>query len=109
MRQSENYMQAQIVQWYWNNYCLASHEPRSIILHIPHENQHRLSNLGVYAGCADLFISHKGLPLWVEVKTPTGKQSPNQIKFQSHAVQCGMKYILIRSLEDFKELIINLN
>lgn len=102
---SESKIQQEIYQWYWNNFCLPSHENREMILHIPNENQHRLMSIGVYAGAADLLVTVLGKVLFVEVKTETGKQSPKQKLFEKHCVNVGIPYYLVRSLEEFKELI----
>jgi hypothetical protein len=38
--------------------------------------------------------------LWIEVKSPTGKQSPEQVSFQKDVEARGHLYILARSMED---------
>jgi len=38
--------------------------------------------------------------LWIEVKTPDGKQSLHQHMFQHHAESLGMFYLLARSVDD---------
>lgn len=38
--------------------------------------------------------------LWCEVKTLTGKQTPEQENFEEHVTQYGMHYLLARSVED---------
>jgi hypothetical protein len=42
----------------------------------------------------------------VEFKTEVGKQSPAQIQWQAKVEAQGYKYVVIRSLEEFKKLII---
>ena len=46
------------------------------------------------SGCLD------GLWIGIEVKTATGRQSPDQIKFQKHITQRGGIYIVARSPDD---------
>ena len=59
---------------------------------------------GVVSGVADLLLLHpsgKYHGLCIEMKTPSGKQSPNQRTWQYHIEQEGYKYIICRSLDDF--------
>lgn len=41
--------------------------------------------------------------LWIEVKTPTGKQSDYQLAFSDAVRSYGHSYIVARSLEDVKQ------
>jgi len=104
MTETERKIQQDIYKWFWNNYCLKFHNPREIMYHVPNEGRDHshLVDIGLYPGCSDLIFTLKGQHYYCEVKTPTGKQSPNQIKFQAHVQQSGYKYFLVRSLEDFK-------
>jgi hypothetical protein len=43
--------------------------------------------------------------LWIEVKKPKEKQSPEQIQFQHDVEARGMTYIVARSLDDVLEAI----
>ena len=47
-------------------------------------------------GIADLRIYHRdrNQAAWFEVKTPTGKQSPGQVAFQSLVESVGERYVL---------------
>ena len=100
---SESKIQQEIFRWFWNNYCLTSHKPRGIMYHVPNEgaNNGRLVPIGLYSGCADLVFTYKGEHYYCEVKDATGKQSPNQLKFQKHIEDCGHVYFVVRSLEEF--------
>lgn len=62
-------------------------------------------NIGVYPGAADILCTIHGKVQFVEVKTPTGRQSPKQVKFQEHCRQMGIPYHIVRSLEEFKILL----
>jgi len=115
---SESRIQSEIVRWYRNTYCLVHYNPRCMIFSIPNEGRAQASAgliaTGLYPGCADLFIMHTSIPLFylnnkplyhqvfIEVKTPTGIQSPKQKQFQKHCNQMGIPYHVVRSLEDFK-------
>ncbi len=87
-----------------NHFCLAGSSPRGIIFHVPNENQYKRTGIGVKAGVSDLIFIYKGKCLFIEVKTPTGKQAPKQAEFQSRVEANGFKYYLVRSLEDFKKV-----
>jgi hypothetical protein len=103
---SESKIQQEIYWHYWNTYCLPIHNPRCMIFHIPNQNQHKLTNIGVYGGVADLFVYHFGKLLFIEVKEPgKGKQRDTQIKFEKHCKDCGIDYYLVYSLEEFKAII----
>lgn len=64
-------------------------------------------------GCADILafprvcnecVKQDGLhgavrPTWIEVKSPTGKQSPEQVSFQQYVEKLGHNYLLIRDID----------
>ena len=56
-------------------------------------------------GTADLMLIIKGVPIFVELKTISGKQSSHQIDFEKLAHKNGVKYCLIRSVDAFTELV----
>ena len=101
-------MTQEIFQYFWNTYCLQSCSPREMFLHVPNEGQHRTINIGTYPGASDLILSWRGSIYFVEVKTEKGRQSLNQERFEAHATQAGFKYVLVRSLEEFKDFLLNL-
>lgn len=56
---------------------------------------------GFKKGVSDLVILlEQGKSLYVEIKTPQGKQSPDQIDFQARIENLGHTYLLWRSLDD---------
>lgn len=130
MDKSESRIQFEIVSWYNNNFCLKFHEPQHAIFSVPNELlgvvlgiltaegisqriikkiQFKLSSLfkamGLKAGVSDLIIIQPDRVLFVEVKTDTGRQSPKQKEFQSIVELMGYPYLIVRSLEDFKQQI----
>jgi hypothetical protein len=58
------------------------------------------------AGVSDLIMIEPSRVIFIEVKTPIGKQSENQIKFQKKVELLGFEYWLVRSLDEFKEKLI---
>ncbi len=104
---SESRIQQMCFDWFWNTYCTPLRSPREIIFHVPNENQHRLQNIGVVAGMSDLVATYRGRMLFVEVKTPTGKQSIKQHAIEKHIGEVsGAEYHVVRSLDEFKKVVV---
>ena len=61
-------------------------------------NHHK--KLGYINGQSDLVIVTKKEVLFVELKTATGKQSPEQKIFQKNIEVLGYKYLIWKSLDD---------
>jgi hypothetical protein len=62
---------------------------------------------GVRAGVADLILlipRHGFAGLLVEMKTPDGKQSDSQKEFERLATQYRYKYVVVRDLTTFQQL-----
>ena len=65
----------------------------------------QLKGMGLVAGVADMsYMSAKGL-VYIELKTETGAQSKEQLIFEQVAKSLGYPYHIIRTLEEFQELI----
>lgn len=110
---NEAQIQQSIFKWYHNNFCLSHHNPQNIIFSVANESsnvkeQMYKKSLGLIAGVSDLVIVTQNEVIFVEVKTPIGKQSEKQKNFQSKIERLGYRYLLVRSLEQFKEEIKNL-
>lgn len=83
--------------------------PSKLLLAVPnggYRNKIEAKNLkaqGVKSGVSDvlLLIPKKGFScLCLEFKTPVGKQSDEQIEFQSQAEKAGNKYVVVRSVKE---------
>ena len=106
---SENIIQAQIYQWFHNNYCLKHHTPRGLIFSIPNGGTRNIKEAmtlkatGVLAGASDMIciLPNKQL-IFLELKTEKGVQSEKQKEFQKRVENLGFEYWLIRSLDEFK-------
>ncbi|MBO8136781.1 MAG: VRR-NUC domain-containing protein [Desulfotomaculum sp.] len=57
-------------------------------------------SLGSYKGIADLYALKNGRSVWIEVKTPKGKQSKDQEQFEKDIKAHGGEYMVARSVED---------
>lgn len=51
-------------------------------------------------GASDLVGVFRGRAVFVEIKTPTGRQSPEQRTFQQLVERKGGTYVVLRSVED---------
>jgi len=114
---SEIKIQSVICAFYNNTYCLVHHKPRCLILAIPNGGDRNKVNAmmsiaaGEYSGASDLLVIHFGKIIFVEVKTPEAYkkknhgQSDKQIKFQEHVESIGFPYHIVTSLEEFKNII----
>ena len=68
-----------------------------------------LKKQGMVSGVSDLaFIRLDGTMVFIELKVLKGKQSDNQKWWQSVVERCNSSYYIVRTLEEFQELI-NLN
>jgi hypothetical protein len=60
----------------------------------------RLKAMGLRSGVSDLVVPLHGLTVFLEVKTPKGKQSPAQTLFQQKVESLGHHYHIVRCPED---------
>ena len=101
MKQTENFIQQQIVLYYNKNFR------NNIIAAIPNGGKRdareakTLKNTGLLKGFSDLIIIEPDRLVFVEVKTNTGYQSDDQKKFADKIHSLGYEYWVVRSLEDF--------
>lgn len=112
MLKTENRIQQEIFMYFNNTFCTSKNEPRSIIFSVPNDSkdlkeQLRKKATGLMAGVSDLIVIHNGNVLFVEVKDHKGRQSEKQKQFQELVEAQGFKYYLVRSLEEFKNIIKN--
>ena len=109
---NENQLQQSIYLWYQNTYVIK--DKRCMILSIPNGGLRdkmtaiTLKATGLYKGAADLLVVYKGWVGFVELKTEVGIQSPSQRQFEAHCIEAGIPYRLVRSLQEFQQLIAQL-
>jgi hypothetical protein len=107
---NENLIQQEIFIWFNNNYCLKSDKNRCMIFSVPNDSINAIEtkrkiNTGLLKGASDLIVILPNKVLFVEIKTEKGVQSGNQKDFQNRIEVLGFEYYVIRSLEQFKNLI----
>jgi len=107
---TEAQIQAAAFQWLWNNYP----HLRGLCWHVPNEGRrsritgNKLKAVGLVAGVPDLEFHYKGKSYFFELKTEKGKQSPKQKFIQTQLEGHNFKYYIIRSLEEFQTIILNI-
>lgn len=102
---SEFQIQAEIIVWFRNNYTRAN---RGVIFSVPNEATYQNKNFktsGTLIGVSDLIVILKGVILFVEVKNEANKQSYAQLQFEQTITDLGFKYILVRSLGEFCDVL----
>ena len=104
---TEHQIQAQIIR-YWNeNYP----QYRKCLFHVQQKASNalegaRFKTLGVTAGVSDLILlAPNGITYFLELKDQTGKQSDHQKAFQQQATSLNHIYRIIRSLDEFIDLV----
>lgn len=54
-------------------------------------------------GTPDVLVIHQGRALWLELKSPAGRQRPSQRAFQAGVEGAGCVYLVVRSLGELIE------
>lgn len=108
---SEEKIQQEIVLFFRNNYCLQHHKPKYKIFSIPNvgvagaRHQMTMVSTGLLAGAADLIVLLDGVCVFFEVKDEKGRQQDKQKDFENDVKALGFNYHLVRSLEEFQQII----
>lgn len=108
---SEARLQAECHQWHWNE---DEFKPFRRLLFTVNNNAHnRIKGainkaVGVVPGVSDMVYLAFGVHC-IELKKPGERQSPEQRDFQAKATAQGHQYHLVRSLEEFKQLIYSIH
>lgn len=111
MRQEEHRIQCAIVKWFYYAYPAYRGGCMFAVPNGGHRNIQtaaRLKAEGVTSGVSDLLLlvpKREYHGLCVEVKTPVGRQSDNQKNWQRIIEAQGYKYCIVRSLDEFAELV----
>lgn len=103
---TEAQIQAACVTWLWNTYP----QTRGLFFAVNNNSEHvaRAMNrkaVGLVAGVSDTIFLWGGVAYLIEFKTPTGRQSPKQKEWEAKVNEAGFDYCIVRSLEEFKQLI----
>lgn len=115
---SESQLQRQCVQWFRIQFP----KQARLLFAIPNgarlygskvdraKQWNKLVAEGAVAGAADLFLSIPAgelAGLYIEMKTPRGKQSDVQKGFEASVIEAGYGYALPRSFEEFRRVVLS--
>lgn len=112
MQETEHKLQVTLVNWF----RLQHRKHEGLLFAIPNGGQRnavvaaKLKAEGVVAGVADLMLcvarkGYHGLFIEVKVKKNYSKQSERQRIFQLNVEKEGYLYVVVRSLDDFRQVI----
>lgn len=131
-KRNENHLQAEIVRWFNNTYCLKHNNPRYFIFAVQNEMAMQVGGalksvlpkavhttidktirivlskavtFGFKKGVSDLIVLLPNNTLFIELKTDIGQQRVEQKEFQEIVTNLNYSYYITRNLEDFKKII----
>lgn len=132
IKQSESKIQSDCFLWFHNNYCLKNHTPRYFMYVVPNEiaslvggvlKGFGVSNtivtkvvsmvvsglraVGLKDGVSDNVILAPNKVWHIEFKVEGNYQQDNQKEFESIVTNLGHEYRVIKSVDAFKELVLN--
>ena len=104
---TESRLQQTCFLWHWNTY--PDQRGRLWMQYNNGKNREHgavLKGMGMVAGVSDLaYLRGDGRMVFIELKVGDGKQSDRQKWWEGVVQSCGAKYVVIRSLQEFQELI----
>jgi len=104
---TESQSQQAVIKW-WHHACTGLRVPEHLLMAIPLQaartprNGARMKAEGARKGTLDLFLAvarNGGNGLWVEMKTPTGRVSPEQVAMIADLRQQGYAVEICRSTD----------
>lgn len=103
----EEQFQAQCIQWFWNTFP----DERQMLFHVQQKAKNKIEGarfkaIGVVKGVSDLVLITYSRVIFIELKWDKGDQSKEQISFEAKVKQRNHPYFVVRSLDEFKKLIL---
>jgi len=104
---SEDRLQQECYMFFHNNYP----KLRGLLFHVPNGGSRnaregaKFKTMGVIRGVSDFLFIYQSNLYAIELKTPSGRQSREQLDWQELVTKEGVVYVVVRSLDDFKKLI----
>lgn len=101
-------LQAQCFQYFHNTYP----DHRQMLFHVQNKARNAIEGskfkaIGVVKGVSDFILILPFKVVFIELKTELGTQSPDQVTFQAKVSARGHTYKIVRSFEEFKNVIKN--
>lgn len=99
---SEHTLQLECIAWFRNEY---ERHGKGCIIPVVNELSYKKKHVVIKDGASDLIIVIPNKVLFIELKVGYNNQQINQIKFQKLIESLGYEYHIVRSLEQFKNLL----
>lgn len=109
MSQTEEQMQSEVAIWFWNSFP----DYRRMLFHVDNNSYNsiigaRKKALGVCQGPSDfILVLYLGKVNFIEFKTDSGSQTPEQKDFQRKVEERGHEYTIVRSVAKAKNHILH--
>lgn len=106
MKNQELKAQSDFFVWHWNSF-----PAERGFLHANNNNSENAikgsfnMSIGVVPGVADMEYVTNGTVIFIEWKSSTGTQSQAQKDFQAKVESQGFKYVILRTVEEGKQLV----
>jgi hypothetical protein len=107
---SEESIQAECFTWFWTRFPAF----RGTMFAVPNGGARnraeaaRMKSTGTVSGTSDLvWARSKGRVVFIEMKNEIGMQSKEQEEFEKILILLGHEYVVIRSVAQFKEFVLN--
>ena len=104
---TESRTQQDCAMWFWNTYP----QYRGLLFEINNNSENaregmRHRCMGRVKGVADMcLLAPGGVSVFIEFKTETGVQSPAQKEWESTITNAGHRYCIVRTEQEFRNLI----
>jgi len=104
---SEDQLQAKCYQWFWNNFP----ELRRTMWAVPNGGIRnkitamKMKATGLLSGVHDIHFVHDGTLHSIELKVGKNQLTESQVKYAQAIMQQGAKCHVVRTFEEFEELI----
>lgn len=106
---NEDKLHANCYMWFHSSYP----ELRGLLCYNLNNSRNKIQAMmdkgkGLQKGRSDMVFYYKKKATMIEFKIESGRQSKEQIEWQEVIEKAGFEYHIIRSLEEFKKLIIGI-
>jgi len=106
MTNVEEKIQSECYKWFWNTYIFH----RQMLFHVDNNSYNAIIGakkkaLGVCKGVSDMILVLDKNVLFIEFKAPGETQKPEQKTFEIKVTQRGHLYMVVESVQEFKDLI----
>jgi hypothetical protein len=102
---AEGYLQTECIAEFRNQF---ERYRTGVIIPVPNELARKRKDIIIKEGCSDLILVFNNKVIFCELKVGFNKQQPNQIDFQNLVTNLGYQYHIIRSIDEFRNLITSL-